>query len=81
MYCGECGNECEGHAGDDGFSYEYQGIRGYHAQPWVASECCDATLYTDEELRHEYDFRQYENDCAERAAEDKYDSMKDDGLI
>ncbi len=80
MYCGDCGNECEVHAGDDGAGRVPYGDGWVtESKPFLESDCCQATVYTNEALTREYDLAEYQSDCDATAAESCYDAMKDDG--
>ena len=66
MYCGECGKHCDQVEFDFGIGpYEFWGRRGVDTnQQWV-SDCCEAKVFEDEDLRVEEDEPDLEADRAD----------------
>lgn len=65
-YCGECGKECTAHVEDDGIGpYEFWGRQCNQSIKVLASDCCDGSVFNDEELEEEADAGeyQYEEEC------------------
>ena len=55
VYCGECKQECKALELDDGVgSYECHGFCGTDSRPYLASDCCEAPVFEDEECTREY---------------------------
>lgn len=52
-YCGECKKECNVVTVDYGIGpYEFWGAKGYDSRPADVSNCCEATVYEDEEFQY-----------------------------
>lgn len=63
LFCGECGKECGAVPDDAGIGpFEFWGSTGIDSVPIVQSSCCDASLFSNEELTQEYSFYDYSED-------------------
>ena len=76
MYCGDCGKVCSQKLVDMGIGpYEFWGRPGFDTNKQWVSDCCESTVFEDEELGHQADDPDPEADRADYL----YDRMREEG--
>ncbi len=55
-FCGSCGEPCEANFVDNGIGWtEYWGSKSFHSQIDIESSCCGAEVFSDAELKINYE--------------------------
>ena len=77
-YCGECSQECTVHTENDGIgSYEAWGAKFRDTHIVLRSDCCDGTVFENEELTEEADAGAYEQDQEDARGDYEYECRRD----